>query len=391
MRGGVSVLAARLLFSLLFPVVLSAQTPERTRDLSMATVRYENGLTLGALTMFDAVTLRRARATTSAWGLVSMFSDGRWSLQGALEGVRRSDSLPAPPRFVGLFRSLHSELSLGAASTAQAGFMPTLQLSTRGRLVFDHEGHGARAGGALFRTFDGLGWRTTVMADATVWQQRAGGVVSLTANAMQLAIGDYLGDVQADFQWSNGNTFLGSSAGVRLGEAQRGTVSWVSASVTWPLRDDIWTSVSVGSYPADLIQSLPGGRFFSLTMRLPNGRFPPLRRPPPPPPPVRVMEPLPLTHRLALVIGFPLDSADLREIRVWAPDVETVELVADFVDWIPVPLIRQPDGVWQGYYRVAPGLHRLNLRLDRKKLDVPTNIRGIPDEDFGTVGLVIVR
>lgn len=357
----------------------------------MATVRYENGLTLGALTMFDAVTVRRPRTTTSAWGLVSLFNDGRWSLQGALEGMRRSDSLLAPARWQGVFQSVHSEVSLGAASTAQSGYMPTLQLSTRGRLVFDHEGHGARTGGALFRTFDGQAWRTTVLGEATVWQRRGAGVVSLTGNAMQLAVGDFLGDLQADFQWSNGQTYLGTAAGVRLGESQRGTVAWTSVSVTWPLREDIWTSFSIGSYPADLIQNLPGGRFFSLTMRLPNGRLPPLRLPPPPPPPKPVMEPLPVTHRLALVIGYPLDSADLREIRVWAPGVQTVELVADFVDWVPVPLIKQPDGVWRGYYRVAPGLHRLNLRLDRSEFDVPTNLRAMPDDFLGRVGLVVVR
>jgi 1,4-alpha-glucan branching enzyme len=92
-----------------------------------------------------------------------------------------------------------------------------------------------------------------------------------------------------------------------------------------------------------------------------------------------------------MVVGFPLDSANLREIRVWAPGAKNVDLVADFVDWIPVPLIRQPNGEWRGYYRVAPGLHRFNLLLDWRDYDVPSNQRKVDDGFGGSVGLILVR
>ena len=92
-----------------------------------------------------------------------------------------------------------------------------------------------------------------------------------------------------------------------------------------------------------------------------------------------------------LVVGHALDSLGLREVRVWAPGVEVVELMADFVDWIPVPLIRQPNGEWQGYYRVSEGLHRVNLRLDGIDIDVPTNLSVERDEILGAVGILIVR
>jgi hypothetical protein len=100
---------------------------------------------------------------------------------------------------------------------------------------------------------------------------------------------------------------------------------------------------------------------------------------------------LPTTEPLALVIGEALDSTNIREIRVWAPGIREVELMADFVDWIPVPLIRQPNGEWQGYYRVPPGLHRLNLRLDRAEVAVPRNLARVRDDFSGEAGVVIVR
>jgi hypothetical protein len=90
-------------------------------------------------------------------------------------------------------------------------------------------------------------------------------------------------------------------------------------------------------------------------------------------------------------MGRSLDSLHLRRIRVWAPGAERVEMMADFVDWIPVPLIRQANGEWQGYYRVPPGAHRLNLLIDGKELDVPVNLVRVRDDFSGTVGLIIVR
>jgi hypothetical protein len=373
------------------PVVLPAQAPVRTRDLSMASVRYENGLTLGAMTLFESLALYREHSSTAAWGLLSLFHDGNWSMQGGLEGSRRSQPVPVSRRFGSLFRSMRSELALDAGSTAQAGFMPTLQLTGHGRFLFEHDRHGVSTGGAVARSFDGRLWRTAVIGEAGAWLRRGATQWSISATPMQLAVGDVLADAEAALQWGRGETFFGASLGIRVGESQRGTIGWGGITIAFPARPDLWTTLSVGAYPANLIQGLPGGRYVAFTLRLPDGRLPPLRwRPPPPPPPPPPPE-LPVSERLALVVGFALDSADLREIRVWAPGIDRVELMADFVDWVPVPLIKQPNGEWRGYYEVPPGLHRLNLRLDGKDIDVPTNHSAVDDEFVGRVALVMVR
>jgi hypothetical protein len=95
--------------------------------------------------------------------------------------------------------------------------------------------------------------------------------------------------------------------------------------------------------------------------------------------------------RLALVTGPALDSTNLREVKVWAPGARVLELMADFVDWLPVPLIRQANGEWRGYYRIAPGLHRLSVRIDGAELDAPLNWTLEKNEFLGTVALVLVR
>jgi hypothetical protein len=394
-RGGASRPAAQLLFCLLSVTVLPlrAQAPVRTRDVGFATVAYDNGLTLGALTLNESILVERASGELFANGLVSIFNDGRWSMQGLVGGSR----LSAPIRAAGLlnpwFRTIRGELGLSTTSTAQENFMPTLQFLGHAKFHAQGEGYAGRVGGALARTFDGFSWRTTVIGDLGGWMRLGSTVVAYTATPMQLQYGDVLGDNEASVSWARGRVTYDATFGVRLGEAQRGTVAWGSFTVTRPLAAGILATASLGSYPVDLIQGLPAGRYAAIAMRLPGGKFPPLRRRQPvrvlPPPPERPE--LPTTERLSLVIGGALDSLHLREIRVWAPGIERVELLADFTEWIPVPLIRQPNGEWRGFYEVGPGAHRLNLRLDRQEIDVPVNLLRVKDDFAGNVGLIMVR
>jgi hypothetical protein len=230
------------------------------------------------------------------------------------------------------------------------------------------------------------------MGEGQAWLRRGSVFGVLRSTAMQLGSGDVMTDNEGQLEWIAGRGVVATSLGVRLGEAERGTTGWGGVTVSWPVLVDAWATLSLGSYPADLIQNLPSGRYAAFALRLPHGRFPAFRRPPPLPPPPRPRTPdVPVTLRLAMVTGPSLDSTHIREVRVWAPGSRVVEVMADFVDWIPVPLIRQPNGEWRGYYRIEPGLHRVNLRLDGVDLDVPLNWPSEKDDFLGTVALVLVR
>lgn len=395
MRGGALCPAARLLWCCLLLAAVcpvGAQAPVRTRDVGVATVGYDNGLTLGAVTLTETAAIERPQGALFATGLVSLFNDGRWSMQGGITGSRFSAPLPVTGSLGRLFRSVRGELSFNATSTAQQDFMPTLQLLGQARLHLQHEQYAIHGGGALARTFDGFQWRTTVLGDYGGWARVGPYVVSYTGTPMQLQYGDVLFDNEGSVSWTHKRVTFDASAGVRLGEAQRGTVAWGSLTATWPLIAGALGTVSVGNYPVDIIQGLPGARYAAVALRLPNGRFSLRSRARAVPAPRVIERPaLPETERLALVIGGSLDSLSLREIRVWAPGITTVELMADFTDWIPVPLIKQPTGEWRGYYQVTPGIHRVNLRLNREELDVPVNLARVRDDFVGDVGLVIVR
>ena len=155
LRGGVRHLAAPLFAGLLGPVSAYAQAPVRSRDASFAVVRYENGRTNGALTLFDAVILANERSTRSGYSLLSVFDDGRVSMQGGLEAARRSARLPVVAQFRPWFTALRGEMVLDAATTIQTGFMPTAALTGRARIRFERDAQGGHAEGAVARAFDG--------------------------------------------------------------------------------------------------------------------------------------------------------------------------------------------------------------------------------------------
>lgn len=393
-------LAARLLFatcsiSAFTPFGVRGQPLVRTRDVGFATVAFDNGKTFGAITLNETALLEKASGTLIANGLVSLFNDGRWSMQGLLSGTRFSEPIPlATRRTLGSwFEAMQGELSLATLSTAQHGFMPTLQFTGHSRMHATARNHGAYAGAGIARTFDGVGWRTTVLGDLGGWARVGRGTtIAVRSVPYQLQFGDLLGDHEGSVEWAHGRSIWGTSVGVRTGEAGKETVAWGAVTLSAPLFNDLFVTVSAGKYPVDLIQGLPGGSYLSVGFRLPEARWA-LRReiPPPPRPPVAPRLELPTSVPLSLVIGPSLDSLGIREIRAWAPGAKVVELMADFVDWLPVPLLRQPNGEWRGYYYVTDGAHRVNLRLDGVELRVPLNLASIRDDFVGDVGLIIVR
>ncbi|MBC7896589.1 MAG: hypothetical protein H7066_14330 [Cytophagaceae bacterium] len=338
--------------------------------------------------------IERSTGSLLANGLLSLFDDGRWSMQGQLAGSRYSAPMAPGGLFKRWFSDLRGELALSSSATAQQGFMPTLQVNAETRLHLTADRYALRGGAALARTFDGVGWRTTVIGEGGGWWRvRPSAIVHATTRPMQLQFGDLLGDTEGGVSWVRGRSEYDWTLGVRLGEADKGTSAWGTFTATWPLRAGLFGTASIGSYPVDLIQGLPGGRYVAVALRLPGGKLPKWRtRPAPRIEPVIPERPeLPTSEPLTLVIGPALDSLEIREIRVWAPGVREVELLADFVDWIAVPLLKQPNGEWRGYYYVTAGLHRLNLRLDGREIAVPRNLVTVRDEFNGAVGIVVVK
>lgn len=370
--------------------------------MGFAVVRYDKNVTqragadraLGAITLNEALYAQTARTLSYANGLLSLFDDGRMSLQGMLAGARYSAPIATPTVVNSVFGQYQGDFTLSAATTAQDGFMPTLHLVADGGITLASQRRALRTAIGMARTFDGARWRTTVMGSSRFWMEQGRSRYALNATPLQLQGGDILSDFEGIWLWEGARGRYEVIGGLRTGEGIIGKSTWGGFSASWPIIGGAYLAISVGSYPVDLLQSLPGGRYAALSMRVPPKGFS-LRSRAMPKVPVAPAAPLhpelPTRYPIAIVVGEAYDSLYLREVRVWAPGNPLVELLADFTEWVPVPLVRQPSGDWLGYYRVPPGARRVNLRLNGREVVVPLNLSAIDDEFSGKVGVLIVK
>jgi hypothetical protein len=346
------------------------------------------------MTLNEGLFVQTLRSLSFANALVSFFDDARWSVQGTLAGARYSEPTAAPTVLNRFFPNYQGDFTLSASTTAQDGFMPTLHLVGEGGITLTAPGHALRSAIGMARTFDGTRWRTTVMGNSRLWMDRGRTRYELSATPVQLQGGDILSDFEGTFALELARGVYEITGGLRSGEGVVGKSTWGGFTASWPIYGGAYVALSVGSYPVDLLQSLPGGRYAALSVRVPPKGWPIRKRalpraPAAPPPPSRPE--LPTQYPLAIVVGEPYDSLFLREVRVWAPGNPRVELLADFTDWVPVPLVRQASGDWRGYYRVPPGARRVNLRLNGMEVVVPLNVSAVDDEFTGRVGVLIVK
>ena len=393
-RGRAYARAALRLSYLLLGATSAAAQPLRTRNASFSAVEYEDGRYASALTYDQSLFITRERSSTLANAVFSVFDDGHWSALGEIGGTRYSKPLSVPELvipfardyYIPFFRAMRGETSLGVVGSAQQGLMPTLHVMPQARLHFLDVERGMWAGGGFARTFDGESWRTTLMGDLGAWARHGGTVLSASFHPQQLQNGDLMADVGATMERTFAGISFSGTAGLRMGQASRVDVGWISAGATFAINRRLLATVSLGNYPADLMQQLPGARFASLTIRLPTKtRF--QRRDDQ----VEGVMPPVATDGVIFVVATADSAKGGRVIRVRAPASERVEVMADFTDWEPVPLVRTPAGVWEINLPVSPGQHRINVRLDGGDWVVPTNVARVTDEFGGVVGLILVR
>jgi hypothetical protein len=372
-----------------------AAQPVRTRSTSYSVVHYEDGRYSSAFTFDQSLFITRDRSSTLANGVISMFDDGRWSLQGDLIGTRYTRPIGIPElgvpfardRYIPFFRTMRGEMALTASGSAQQGLMPTMHFLPQARIHLLDIQRGLWVGGGFARTFDGEEWRTTLLGDVGAWVRHGATVVSVNAHPQQLQNGDLLSDLGATIERSLGKVSVSSSLGYRIGQSNRVELGWVSIGATFPINRRLLATASVGNYPADLFQRLPGAQFVSFGLRLPTrSRF--QRRDDP----VEArVNPDVATDGIVLRLAAVDSSRSAQVVRVRAPASERVELMADFTEWEPVSLVRTPAGVWEITLPVRPGQHRLNVRLDGGDWVVPTNLARVTDEFGSVVGLLLVR
>lgn len=375
-RGSVRQHPVSLFFSVLSLLGGSLAAPafaqQASIDAGALNMQYADSIDANAIAVTPSFWIDSRKASFAATSTLSQFSGGGWSAQGAADG-----SLFTPRRgiFIGEF-----EGTAGGSTRNDGSRTGQLLASARVHISSDTRGIwlGAGAGG----TWDGVEWRNVRQGEAAAWIQQNNTSVSITATPVIVDDSIRYTDAEISGGLNLPRVDLSASAGFRAGSrlpTLGGTAkSWGSATVTGWLASRIAIVASAGTYPVDLTQGFPGGRFASLGIRFGSRRFTPTREP--------LAVPLPRN-----VFALRSISGEMREIRIRMSSAESVEIMGDFTGWNPVALSNEGDGWWSARLPVKRGIHELNIRMNGGKWVIPPGLPRKSDEFGGSVGVLVVE
>jgi hypothetical protein len=225
------------------------------------------------------------------------------------------------------------------------------------------------SGGAGATSGDSIGGHGVYRGEGGAWWRSRFLVASASIAATQagaLQYNDAQGELRGEWRWLSATVAGGTRIGDRLG----GVASWLNAEARVAVTGGVSLIVAGGGYPPDLIRATPGVRFISASIRL--------------------SQPVATHARVAIVPTPALRGR--RTLRFTAPHGATVELMADFTDWHPIPMREVSPGVFEATLPMSlvPGGHRVNIRIDGGQWGAPTELPSVSDEFGGTAGALVV-
>jgi hypothetical protein len=369
-------------------------------DVGGASVTYDDFARVSVFSLTPSIRVQGARTMFVARGAYSRFETGSTSLQGSLAG-----SVVSPA-----FWNLRGELFGTASATRYRDLPAASNVTALGRLHWasDRGGIWGGIGGGFVAQGPYLP-DPLLQFDAGAWRRIGRTVYSLSATPTWLGRADALGlpgqngaagrvdytDYVAGMRWQHPSAEFAASAGARAGgrpDGIPGARRWVETWTTIWVARRLAIVGGLGAFPTDVQQGLPGGRYYSAALRVATSR------PTVNDPAVRAELTLPYElNRLRRGRANPerftvaVNAQGLRVITVRAPGARQVELMADFTDWLAVPLEATAADQWQLVLAVSPGVHRVNLRVDGGEWTAPPGLTAVRDEFGGSVGLLVVQ
>jgi hypothetical protein len=194
----------------------------------------------------------------------------------------------------------------------------------------------------------------------------------------QSRVTDLEGSIRYDYRFleitARGGRRFGNSFDVTPESRQ-----WAAAQVAMWLSTQLAAVAGGGREPAQPTRGLPARTYGSLGVMLaywpiPRGAVP-------------VMTPA------SMVQAFELRPAGAAMQRVTARigSVESVEVMGDFNEWVPTPMIRRGRDQWELLVPMASGVHQINLRIDGGKWIAPPGMQKMKDDFNGEVGIVVIK
>jgi hypothetical protein len=350
------------------PVSAIAQAPRWEVDLSGSRIEYDSLAPLNAPSMSALAEWRRPSLFGRLLGSVTGFQASGWS------GQARGDLARWLSPF-GVRSPVRLEFAgTGAGSHHSSGFNATIlrgdvRVHVRGRRA------GAWVGTSLATARNSFDTARVggVIPSVGLWAQSGSIRATLGGSATRVSGATYP-EANLALSFTRGTVDLTAYAGFR--QSPRTVLSddegWAGLTAAVWVRPRAAVVISGGEYSPDLLQGLPGGRFFSIGIRLTSGRSRP----------IPLTTPAPIVYTPAAArsgsIGFEVDGA------------EQVEIAGDWTGWERVPMTQDSRGRWIVPAVLQPGVYRFNLRVDGERWIVPDAVPAIDDGYGGRVGLLII-
>lgn len=361
----------------------SAQRTGASIDAGALNMQYADSIDLNALAITPAFWAESKQSAFGANGTFSQFTAGGWSAQGSADASLFT-------RKIGLLLG-EVEGTAGGSTHNDGARTGQLLATVRAHIAADNQG--AWIGGGAGSTWDGATWRNVREGEVAAWGRfgNASAFVSATPTIVDDSI-KYT-DAQLSASLNLPRVELDATGGFRSGSrlpALGGTAkSWGNVSVTGWIASRLAIVASAGTYPVDLTQGFPGGRFASLSLRLGTRRNP-----------ARTESISDLVssrgstsrNRSGMTsFDTKVISGGLREIRVQAPGVSSVELMGDFTNWAPISLRDAGSGWWVAALPIKTGIHEMNVRVNGGEWVTPPGLPQRHDEFGSSVGILVIQ
>ncbi|MGK2935364.1 MAG: glycogen-binding domain-containing protein [Gemmatimonadaceae bacterium] len=373
MRNTIAVTALGLFIS---PSAGAAQSAVHF-EAGGARVRYGDTVDVSAGTLSAGASALTRYASFSGLLAGSTTAQSSWTLFGAADGSVFTPS----------FFSLRGELHAAASGATYGSNTGSARVLGGGRLHLSGSRIGTWVGVSAGSVTDPIGARAIRQGEVGIWAQLGSAVAQVTAMPVRIAEVPNYTDTEGSVRYGSARFDLGATGGFRSKVAgyDESPNAWASVFLTAWLRPTIGITAAAGNYPADIGQDLPSARYVSLGLRVAPRRIIPAV----PPLPSEILAASGQAGSREITVS--RASNGNRTIRLRAPSAQSVEIMGDFTDWVPVQLTRaQPAGTWAITLPVGSGVQQINVRIDGGPWTVPSGLSAIRDEFGGSVGLLVV-
>jgi hypothetical protein len=185
-------------------------------------------------------------------------------------------------------------------------------------------------------------------------------------------------DAELSLDWGVGRLAFRGVVGTRFFAERQPNELWGQVQGAYTLGPDVALIAATGVHPSAAAYGVSRARFLEVGLRVAPSA---LLRPRLP----RGVRPTAAAFEVGSAV------AGRRTLRIRVPNARTVELSGDFTGWKPIALTRAGADQWEARLPIAPGIHRLAIRVDGDAWTPPPGVNAVPDEFQGTVGVIVVR